>query len=191
VTRSAAAPDAPASGLRRAVYWIDETIRWSATIVLVVTTVALFFMIGAEVLIRYGTQRSTLWLTELPTFLFPWMTASGIVLAAQFGQHFLVEFGINIMGPRIARRVFIATQAVNAFTFFYLSWTGLEILEVTAGESLPMTGIPSSWSYLGVVIGFILLGVTALTTMYAAIVAAGNPLKVRTAPEDIIEGGAA
>ena len=179
------------TGVHRAVHWIDASIRWSATVVLVVTTVALFLVVGAEVLIRYGTRQSSLWLTELPAVLFPWMTASGFVLAAQFGQHFLVEFGINLMGPRLARFVFGTTQIVNAVTFFYLGWTGLEILEVTAGESLPMTGIPSSWSYLGVVIGFVLLGITCLTTLHAAVMASGNPLKVRTVPEEIMEGAAA
>jgi TRAP-type C4-dicarboxylate transport system permease small subunit len=160
-------------------------------VVLVLTTVVLFLAIGAEVLIRYGTQRSSLWLTELPAILFPWMTAAGFVLAAQFGQHFLVEFGITHMGPRLARVVFVATQLLNALTFFYLSWTGLEILEVTASEIMPMTGIPSSWSYLGIVVGFVLLGVTSLTTLYAAVTASGNPLKIRTAPAEMIEGSAA
>ncbi|HEV3471753.1 MAG TPA: TRAP transporter small permease subunit [Actinomycetota bacterium] len=188
---SAMTPGAKASGVHRIVHWIDEAIRWSATVVLVATTIALFFVIGSEVLIRYGTQRSSLSLTELPALLFPWMAASGIVLAAQFGQHFLVEFGIHLMGPRLARFVFAATQVINAATFFYLGWTGLEILEVTAGESLPMTGIPSSWSYLGVVIGFVLLGITCLTTLHAAITASGDPLKVRAVPDEIMEGGAA
>ena len=74
---------------------------------------------------------------------------------------------------------------------FHLSWTGLEILEVTGSETMPMTGIPSSWSYLGVVIGFVLLGVTSLTTLYQAVSASCNPLKIRTAPPEIIEGSAA
>ena len=186
-----AAPDAPASGFSRVVHWIDEAIRWAAIVVLVITTVILFLAIGSEVLIRYGTQQSSLWLTELPAILFPWMTAAGFVLAAQYGQHFLVEFGINHMGPRAARAVFIVTQLLNAATFFYLSWTGLEILEVTGSETMPMTGIPSSWSYLGVVIGFVLLGVTCLTTLYQAVSASCNPLKIRTAPPEIIEGSAA
>jgi TRAP-type transport system small permease protein len=184
------APGVPTSGVDLAVHWIDQVIRWSATIVLVVTTVVLFLTVGAEVLIRYATQQSTLWLTELPTLLFPWMTASGVVLAAQFGQHFLVEFGLHLMGARLARIVFVFSQIISAAAFLYLSWTGLEILEVTAGESLPMTGLPSSWSYLGVVVGFVLLGVTALTTLHAGWRASGDPLKARVAPPGIIEGGA-
>jgi TRAP-type C4-dicarboxylate transport system permease small subunit len=191
VSLEVAAPDAPASGFSRVVHWIDEAIRWAAIVVLVITTVILFLAIGSEVLIRYGTQQSSLWLTELPAILFPWMTAAGFVLAAQYGQHFLVEFGINYMGPRAARAVFMVTQLLNAATFFYLSWTGLEILEVTGSETMPMTGIPSSWSYLGVVIGFVLLGVTSLTTLYQAVSASCNPLKIRTAPPEIIEGSAA
>jgi TRAP-type C4-dicarboxylate transport system permease small subunit len=159
--------------------------------VLVVTTIVLFLAIGSEVLIRYGTRQSSLWLTELPAILFPWMTAAGFVLAAQYGQHFLVEFGINLMGRRTARVVFMFTQLLNAATFFYLSWTGLEILEVTGSEIMPMTGIPSSWSYLGVVIGFVLLGITSLTTLYEAVSASSNPLKIRTAPPEIVAGSAA
>lgn len=180
----------PTSGVDLAVHWIDQVIRWSATIVLVATTVVLFLSVGAEVLIRYATQQSTLWLTELPILLFPWMTASGVVLAAQFGQHFLVEFGVHFMGPRVARIVFVFSQVTSAAAFLYLSWTGLKILEVTAGESLPMTGLPSSWSYLGVIIGFVLLAITALTTLYVGWRASGDPLKVRAAPPGIIEGGA-
>jgi TRAP-type C4-dicarboxylate transport system permease small subunit len=191
VSLPGAAPDAPASGTSRVVHWIDDAIRWAATVVLVVTTIVLFLAIGSEVLIRYGTRQSSLWLTELPAILFPWMTAAGFVLAAQYGQHFLVEFGINLMGRRTARVVFMFTQLLNAATFFYLSWTGLEILEVTGSEIMPMTGIPSSWSYLGVVIGFVLLGITSLTTLYEAVSASSNPLKIRTAPPEIVEGSAA
>jgi TRAP-type C4-dicarboxylate transport system permease small subunit len=62
---------------------------------------------------------------------------------------------------------------------------------VTGSEIMPMTGIPSSWSYLGVVIGFVLLGVTSLTTLYEAVSTSRNPLKIRTAPSEIIEGSAA
>ena len=90
----------------------------------------------------------------------------------------------------LTRIVFVFSQIISAAAFLYLSWTGLEILEVTAGESLPMTGLPSSWSYLGVVVGFVLLGVTALTTLRAGWRASGDPLKARVAPPGIIEGGA-
>lgn len=167
---------------------VDAVILGASIVVLVATTVALFGCVALEVTVRYVTGGNLGWPGELPSLLFPWMTMAGIVVAAQHGQHFLVEAGLRRLPAPLLRRAAAVVQVISAAGFLYLAWTGLTILEVTADERLPVTGIASSWSYLSIVVGFGLLAVTALTTLPRLLAPGTDPLRPRQAPADLEEG---
>lgn len=158
---------------------VDRAIVWASAIVAVVTTVALFASIGLEVVVRYATDRSLGWTTEMPNLLFPWMAMAGIVLAAQFGRHIVVELGARLLPVGLARALLIAIQVPVAVVFAYLAWTGLTILEITSTERFPVTGIAAYWAYLAIVVGFALLAVTAVTTALRVAATPGDPFSVR------------
>lgn len=164
---------------------IDRAIVQGAAAVAVVTTLALFLSIGAEVVSRYGTGRSFGWTSEMPNLLFPWMTMAGIVLAAQFGRHIVVDLGIRLLPARFSRLMLIGVQIPVAVIFAYLSWTGISILEVTASERFPATRITANWAYLSFVVGFALLTITAVTTAVKLWLFPGDPFAVRD--EDAVE----
>lgn len=166
---------------------LDAVILASAIAVLVATTVALFACVAIEVTVRYVTGGNLGWPGELPSLLFPWMTAAGIVVAAQHGQHFLVEAGLRRLPAPLLARAAAAVQVISAAGFLYLAWTGLTILEVTADELLPVTGIATSWAYLSIVVGFALLAVTALTTLPRLLAAGADPLRPRVPPAELEE----
>lgn len=166
---------------------LDTVILGAAITVLVATTVALFGCVAIEVTVRYVTGGNLGWPGELPSLLFPWMTMAGIVVAAQHGQHFLVEAGIRRLPPGALRWAAVAVQVISALGFLYLAWTGLTILEVTADELLPVTGIATSWSYLSIVVGFTLLAVTALTTLPRLLATGADPLRPRVPPPELEE----
>ena len=77
------------------------------------------------------------------------------------------------------RLLLIGHQALIAATFFYLAWIGLDVIEITGSENYPVTGISAKWAYLAMIVGFVGLGLTALTTLVHLLLAS-DPLAVRS-----------
>lgn len=160
------------------VEWIDKAITFAATTLSIVALVAMFLALCAEVVVRYVTKTSLGWPVELPNFMFPWLVMSGIVLAAQHGAHISVMLLLGKIGRGARRFLLLGMQIVAALTFFYLSWIGLDVLEITGSEVYPVTGVSAFWAYLALVAGFVGLGITALTT-FVRLLQADDPLSVR------------
>lgn len=158
---------------------IDGTITGASLVAAMISTVALFLVISLDVIVRYVTRSSLGWATEMPNLLFPWMTMAGIVIAAQWGRHVLVELGVRMMPVRVGRLVVALSQLPVAAMFLYLAWTGVEIVEITAAELFPVTRVPTSWAYLSMPIGFLMLALTALTTAVRVLTQGGDPFVVR------------
>lgn len=167
----------PAGLLLRA---IDGAITAVSLAAAMASTVGLFVVISLDVIVRYVTHSSLAWANEVPNLLFPWMTMSGIVLAAQWGRHVAVELGIRMMPKRVGRLVMALSQIPVMIVFTYLAWTGIEIVEITASELFPVTRIPTSWAYLSMPASFLLLAITALTTAIRVLVQDGDVFVLRT-----------
>lgn len=168
---------------------LDAGIASGARVVMVAALLGLFAIVTLDVCIRYFTSASLPWASEMPDLLFPWATMAGIVLAAQWGQHMAVEFLLRLMPLPAVRWTAAAGHAIAAACFLFLAWTGVEVLEITSSELMPVTRISSAYAYLSMVVGFALLGLTSLTSIPRAF-AARDPLASRTPPFDIEEGGA-
>ncbi|MFC5302602.1 TRAP transporter small permease [Azospira restricta] len=162
-----------------AVKWVDGAIV-AASVALAITSLgAMFASLMAEVVVRYFTNQGLGWPTEMPNILFPWLVMSGIVLAAQRGQHIAVTALNALLGRRGNRVLLLGQQVLVAATFFYLAWIGLDVIEITGSEEFPVTGITARWAYLALIVGFVGLGLTALTT-FVRLVLASDPLAVRS-----------
>jgi len=160
------------------VKWVDKTIVAAAAAVAIGALVVMFVSLMAEVIVRYFTNQGMGWPTEVPSILFPWLVMGGIVLAAQRGQHIAVT-ALQARLGRLGNRVLLtAHQVLVAATFFYLAWVGLDVVEITGSEIYPVTGITAKWAYLAMIVGFVGLGVTALSTL-AQLFVARDPLAVR------------
>jgi len=168
---------------------VDGAIVIGARTVLLAAMIGLFGTVTVDVTIRYFTSQSLPWSSEMPDLLFPWATMAGIVLAAQWGNHMAVEFLLRLMPNGVIRAVAVLGHVAAAVTFVFLAWTGLEILDITSTERMPVTRIPQSWAYLSMVLGFLLLGVTSLTSI-PRVLAGRDPLTVREPPMKLDEGGA-
>lgn len=160
------------------VTWVDRAIVAAGVVIAIAALVAMFVSLMAEVVMRYLTNQGMGWPTEMPNILFPWLVMGGIVLAAQRGQHIAVTAIQGIIG-RIGNRVLlVAHQILIAAAFFYLAWVGLDVIEITGSEVYPVTGLSAQWAYLAMIVGFVGLGLTALTTLVHLLLAV-DPLSVR------------
>ena len=132
----------------------------------------------AEVIVRYFTNQGMGWPTEMPNILFPWLVMGGIVLAAQRGQHIAVTAIHGWLGRAANRMLMVGHQVLVAAAFFYLAWVGLDVIEITGSEVYPVTGISARWAYMAMIVGFVGLGITALSTLVRLLIA-NDPFSVR------------
>ena len=167
-----------ARGFASVIRALDRCVTIVATAVALSALVALFLAIGMEVVVRYFTTRSLRWSTELPNILFPWLVMGGIVLAAQRGAHISVTLVLDMLTPNAARLLLLVMQVCVSATFFYLAYVGIAVIEVTGGEVYPVTGIPARWAYLALIVGFVGVGVTAVTT-FCEVLFSEEPRAVR------------
>jgi|TARA_R110002012_G_C11671366_1_gene613122 TRAP-type C4-dicarboxylate transport system permease small subunit len=158
---------------------IDQGIILLAQGVGLILIVMLFFSVFAGVLLRYLSDQGAAWVNELPYLLFPWLCASGIVIAAQMGAHILVEFLIHLLPKGCARILIAVTQTLAAGLFFFLAWHGLAIVRITSAESYPSLGIATSYGYSALVVACFLLALTALTTLVFVIFSKDDAINIR------------
>jgi len=161
------------------VKWVDASIVVSGSVIAISALVIMFVSLMAEVIVRYLTNQGMGWPTELPSLLFPWLVMSGVVLAAQRGQHIAVAAINGLLGRNGNRILMLGLQLLVMATFFYLAWVGLDVIEITGTEVYPVTGITARWAYLALIVGFVGLGITAMTT-FVRLLLASDPLSVRT-----------
>ncbi|SEG89041.1 TRAP transporter small permease [Marinobacterium lutimaris] len=162
----------------RVVEWVDASIVVASTVAAIGSLAIMFISLMAEVIVRYLTNQGMGWPTEMPNILFPWLVMGGIVLGAQRGQHIAVT-ALNVLLGRTGNRVLMLShQVLITATFFYLAWVGLGVIEITGSEMYPVTGITARWAYLAMIVGFVGLGITAITT-FARLLLADNPHSVR------------
>lgn len=157
---------------------VDRAIEAGSILLAIASLCIMFFSLLADVVVRYATQQGMGWPTEMPSILFPWLVMSGVVLAAQRGQHIAVTALLSVLGRRGNRLLLLALQLLIAATFFYLAWVGMDVIEITGSEVYPVTGISAHWAYLALIAGFVGLGITAVTT-FVRLLGADDPLSVR------------
>jgi TRAP-type transport system small permease protein len=177
-THTTAPAETSSSVPARMVKWVDATIVAASVAVAISALVVMFVSLMAEVIVRYFTNQGMGWPTEMPNILFPWLVMGGIVLAAQRGQHIAVTAIHGMIGRGGNRLLLIGHQVLIASAFFYLSWVGLDVIEITGSEVYPVTGISAKWAYLAMIAGFVGLGITALSTLVRLLIA-NDPFSVR------------
>lgn len=158
--------------------FIDRAIVAVSVVIALTALVSMFVSLIAEVIVRYMTNQGLGWPTELPSLLFPWLVMSGVVLAAQRGQHIAVTAILGVLGRTATRWLMMLLQVMVGGTFFYLAYVGQGLLEIVGSEIYPVTGVSAYWAYLAMVAGFSAVGVTALTTLLHLLLA-DDPHSVR------------
>jgi TRAP-type C4-dicarboxylate transport system permease small subunit len=140
---------------------IEQGIAAACRGVLYLTLAVVFFILSANVALRYVAGTSIASASELPELLFPWMIMAGVVLAAQHGSHIAVVILTQKMGA--ARRwVLAGGSIVVAVLYGSLAVSGWHLMEIAADERSPILQVPGSVSVGCVLLGFALLSVVTL-----------------------------
>jgi TRAP-type C4-dicarboxylate transport system permease small subunit len=161
---------------------LDTAVRMVCAATLWLTFLAMLIPTFANAVLRYTTDASLIWSVEIVQLTFPWFIMAGAVLAAQHGRHIGVEFFLTLIPKHWARFVLIPVQllvlmACAAVAYVYLGFGRFEGgIEFAAGDVMfTSLGVAQSWSYVALLIGYLLLGVTALTTIYRLLMGDVSP----------------
>lgn len=126
---------------------------------LMLMLVALVF---AQVVVRYMTYQPLAWSEEAARYIFIWLCLLGAVVAAQRGQHFVVDYAQRALPARWYRITATVTQLIAVGFYGLLAFTGFRMLQVVSLQQSPSLEIPMSLPYLAIPAGALLLSAVAL-----------------------------
>ncbi len=145
---------------------IDRIVYWTSAAIVVSALTFLFFAIFINVLLRYAFAEGIIWAYEIPSILFPWIVVAGAVMAAQAGRHIAVVALLTLLPTAVRRWLLIAVNLLIAVTAVFVVDAALPIIRAAHSSHLAETGIAQSVGYASLVYGFVMIGLTALTTAY-------------------------
>ncbi len=147
--------------LERAIVAICSLVLW-------LTTVAIFLILSANTVLRYLFGTSLQWANEVPELLFPWLVMAGVVLAAEKGAHIATVFLVDALAPGPRRIVAIVAWLGVAVLYAVLVRATWGLLEIVHDERSPILQVPNSVTYGCVMVGMALIAALSLLAAWRA-----------------------
>ena len=122
-----------------------------------------------QVVLRYLGLTGIDGLEEVPRYLFVWLVMIGAASAMQRGQHTVLDYFVNLLGPRGRALVLVLTNGVGIVLFLYLIKLSLVLVPNAQLQSSPGLGLSLGWVYVAVPIGSALIILPMLRTILAAV----------------------
>jgi len=122
-----------------------------------------------QVLMRFMGLTGIDGLEEVPRYLFVWLVMIGAASAMQRGQHTVLDYFVNLLGPRGRALVLVLTNAVGIFLFAYLIKLSLVLVPNAQLQTSAGLGLPLGWVYAAVPIGSALIILPMLRTIFVAL----------------------
>jgi TRAP-type C4-dicarboxylate transport system permease small subunit len=122
-----------------------------------------------QVLMRFMGLTGIDGLEEVPRYLFVWLVMIGAASAMQRGQHTVLDYFVNLLGPRGRALVLVLTNAVGIFLFAYLIKLSLVLVPNAQLQTSAGLGLPLGWVYAAVPIGSALIILPMLRTILVAL----------------------
>lgn len=121
-------------------------------------TMAMFVVVGLNVICRYALNSSLGWADELARFMFIWVSFLGAVLAYHEGDHVgLNLFEKRIASPRLRAVLYLVCELGILMVILFIFYFGI-IVARSATNVSPALYIPMKYIYTVVPIsGFLLL----------------------------------
>ena len=134
-------------------------------LILAVMTAAVFLQVVMRFLGRAGIDG----LEEVPRYLFVWLVMIGAASAMQRGQHTVLDYFINLLGPRGRALVIALTNAVGIALFLYLIRLSLILVPNAQLQTSAGLGLPLGYVYAAVPVGATLIVLPMARNIVAAL----------------------
>lgn len=145
--------------VERGIVFVCQAVLW-------ITTVAIFFILSGNTILRYTTGASLQWAAEVPELLFPWMVMAGIVLGAAHGAHITTSFLMDAVPGRLRRIVGVVVWLTVTGLYGGLGWATWQMLPIVHDEASPILSVPGSVTYGCVMVGMFMLALIALKSAW-------------------------
>lgn len=131
---------------------VDFCIRRLSEVIVVTTAGVMLVTLAVNVLMRYLMDGGGIsWFAELPSLLFPWMIAAGIILAVQQGAHIAIDL-LRDMLPTAGKRVLaVLVNLLLVLSYGILFSALLDMIEIVSIERSALLNVSAAWPYSAMV----------------------------------------
>ncbi len=126
--------------------------RWLIILILA----AMAVMVFANVVLRFLTDNSILWVEEVSRYLMIWLTFLGAGLVLRYGGH----IGIDTLQESFPKRAVLLRGVIFVLLlgfFACMVWVGFAYASRTWAQTTPVLQIPVGFVYSAMPVGFMLL----------------------------------
>src|SRR5438093_13184358 len=126
--------------------------RW----IVIVVLAAMAVMVFANVLLRFFTDNSILWVEEVSRYLMIWLTFLGSGLVLRYGGHVGIDTLQEAL-PRHAAAIRAVIFIILLGFFALMVWVGMRYAAFAWKQTTPVLQIPIGAVYLAMPAGFALM----------------------------------
>jgi TRAP-type transport system small permease protein len=137
--------------LRRFDHALLSLNRWA----LIAILAAMAVMVFVNVVLRFTTDRSILWVEEAARYLMIWLTFLGAGLVLRYGGHLGIDT-LQEAFPRHAAAIRAVIASILLGFFVFMVGVGLRYATFAWAQTTPVMQIPIGAVYLAMPIGFTL-----------------------------------
>ena len=134
-------------------------------LILAVMAGAVFLQVVLRFLGRSGIDG----LEEVPRYLFVWLVMIGAAAAMWRNEHTIMDYFINLAGPRARALIIAFTNAVSILLFAYLIKLSFTLVPNAQFQTSPGLHLPLGYVFLAIPIGSALIILPMLRNTYAAL----------------------
>lgn len=122
-----------------------------------------------QVILRFLGRTGIDGLEEVPRYLFVWLVMIGAAAAMYRGQHTVLDYFINLLGPRLRASIVVLTNAVGILLFVTLIKLSFVLVPNAQFQTSAGLGLPLGFVYAAVPIGAALIILPMLRTIVLAV----------------------
>lgn len=119
---------------------------------------ALYAMLTAQIVFRFGFSMGFSWLEELSRIVFVWVIMLGAVVGMRRNLHIRVGLGLSLLPPALRPAAEALGELLLTLFCLAIAWYGVELVLSTLRVEyrLAATGLSMFWAYLVVPVSFAL-----------------------------------
>ena len=155
----------PVAGRRGAVMFGKALAMLTEVPAAILVVVEIFvLLVGTSA--RYFFHHPLTWTDELASILFLWLAMLGSVIALRRGAHMRLTTFVNKMPPATKAWVEVFTMVLASTFLVLVLWPSIEHFEEGLVVSTPTMEINEGWRLAAVVVGVVLMLVTAIDKLF-------------------------
>lgn len=144
---------------------LGRLINFSGALIVVLALSTMFLAILANVILRYFFDSGLTWAYEIPSILFPWSVAGGLVMASVQGRNITVDAIVTALPERLRWLLAILVNLFIAAMSVGVVYYSMPIVKASQYSRLAETGIPQIYGYSSLVYAFSMIALVAIMTV--------------------------